>query len=68
MVNDKPIIKTFLHWFRKNGDVLPRHLTRQLLQLESMKQFCLEFPTCEGCPFREEYKGCMFRGKIPREW
>lgn len=68
MVNNKPIIRAFLYWYKKYGDTLPRYMTRQLLQIESLKQFCLEFPTCEDCPFQEEYKGCMFRDKTPREW
>lgn len=62
------IIKTFLHWFRIHCDEYPRHITRVLLQLETLKDFCNGFPTCEGCPFRKKYKGCMFRDKTPREW
>ena len=33
-----------------------------------IKSLCNTQPTCGGCPFREEYKGCMFRGRSPREW
>ena len=62
------IIKKFLHWYRLHYDELPRYLTRQLLQLESIKEFCKTFPTCDGCPFKEEHIGCAFRGKTPREW
>lgn len=62
------IIQKFIKWFEKHSDELPRHIARQLLQLNAIKDFCNYFPTCEGCPFKEEYQGCLFRGKIPREW
>jgi len=62
------IIGKFADWFIDNSQSKPRHIMRGMLQLNSVKQFCESFPTCEGCPFREEYKGCMFRGKTPREW
>lgn len=68
MVNGSPIINAFINWFKHNNNQIPRHTGRQLLQLNNLKQFCLNFPTCEGCPFKEKYKGCMFRGKSPREW
>ena len=31
-------------------------------------EMCKTHPTCDECPFLEKYKGCYFRGKIPREW
>lgn len=70
MVNGSPIINAFINWFKnehKNTHI-PRYMTNQLLQLNNLKQFCLHFPTCDGCPFREKHKGCMFRSKTPREW
>lgn len=37
--------------------------------IELMKEWCIEeHPTCEGCPFNKKYYGCLFRGKIPKEW
>lgn len=30
--------------------------------------FCNEYRTCENCIFEKKYKGCLFRGKTPREW
>lgn len=33
-----------------------------------LRDMCRKHPTCEGCCFREEHKGCYFRGKTPREW
>lgn len=62
------IIGKFADWFIDNSQSEPRHIMRGMLQLNSVKQFCKSFPTCEGCPFREEHEGCMFRGKTPREW
>lgn len=34
----------------------------------TIMEICDSHPTCEGCIFREEYKGCYFRGKTPKEW
>ena len=68
MVNDKPIIKSIVHWLKKHYNELPRYLTRQLSQIEGLKEFCKSFPTCDGCPFWEKHIGCKFRGKTPREW
>ena len=31
-------------------------------------EICDSHPTCEGCCFRKEHKGCYFRNKTPREW
>ena len=31
-------------------------------------EICDSHPTCEGCIFQEQYKGCYFRGKTPKEW
>lgn len=62
------MIERFVKWFEKHIDEIPRYLSRQLLQLNSIKEFCNLFPTCSGCPFEEEYKGCIFRNKTPREW
>lgn len=31
-------------------------------------EICDSHPTCEGCIFQEQYKGCYFRGKSPKEW
>lgn len=39
-----------------------------LYAVVKLKSYCREHPTCEGCEFKEKYKGCMFRGKTPREW
>lgn len=36
--------------------------------LNVLKAFCKSFPTCEGCPFREDHIGCQFKEKTPREW
>lgn len=32
-----------------------------------LKSLCLSFPTCSGCPEVRKHKGCIFRGKTPRE-
>lgn len=29
----------------------------------TIMEICDSHPTCEGCIFREKYKGCYFRGK-----
>lgn len=34
----------------------------------TIMEICDSHPTCEGCIFKEEYKGCYFRGKSPKEW
>lgn len=34
----------------------------------TIMEICDSHPTCEGCIFREKYKGCYFRGKSPKEW
>ena len=34
----------------------------------TIMEICDSHPTCEGCIFREERKGCYFRGKTPKEW
>lgn len=34
----------------------------------AVQQLCKDHPTCEGCGFMIEHKGCYFRGKTPREW
>lgn len=36
--------------------------------LWTIKNLCNEYKTCDGCPFRKEHVGCMFRDKTPREW
>ena len=64
----KSIIDVFCKWYDSYTEEIPRHLTRQILQLNAVKDFCVEFPTCEGCPFYKKYVGCIFRGKTPREW
>jgi hypothetical protein len=66
----KSIINTFNQWFDKHDCSinLPRYITRQMLQLNGVKEFCLSFPTCEGCPFKEKHIGCLFKNKTPREW
>ena len=69
--NKNTIINKYLHWLHeedKKGNTMPRFITRQMLQLYGVREFCKSFPTCEGCPFREEHTGCAFRGKTPREW
>ena len=34
----------------------------------TIMEICDSHPTCEGCIFQEQYKGCYFRGKTPKEW
>ena len=68
MVNQKSIIKIYIQWMKKHGNEMPRFITRQMLQLNGVREFCRSFPTCEGYPFCQEHIGCMFRNKIPREW
>lgn len=34
----------------------------------TIMEICDSHPTCEGCIFQEQYKGCYFRGKSPKEW
>lgn len=34
----------------------------------TIMEICDSHPTCEGCIFRLEHKGCYFRGKSPKEW
>lgn len=57
-------IKPMMHG-RRNGRTNATEILDDLCRIKSM---CNIQRTCEGCPFREEYKGCMFRGKSPREW
>ena len=48
---------------------MSRDMSRQLLQLNYIKDMCNKFPTCNGCPLNEKYIGCLFRqGKTPKEW
>lgn len=65
---EKSIIKTYIQWMKNHGEEMPRFITRQMLQLNGVREFCKSFPTCEKCPFCKEHIGCMFRNKIPREW
>ena len=34
----------------------------------TIMEICDSHPTCEGCIFQEQYKGCYFIGKTPKEW
>ena len=34
----------------------------------TIMEICDSHPTCEGCIFQEQYKGCYFRRKTPKEW
>lgn len=34
----------------------------------TIMEICDSHPTYEGCIFQEQYKGCYFRGKSPKEW
>lgn len=34
----------------------------------TIKRYCDQHPTCEGCFKNKEHIGCEFRGKSPREW
>ena len=44
------VIERFVKWINSNNNI-PRYMTRVILQLNNLKEFCVEFPTCEGCPF-----------------
>lgn len=50
---------------RRNGRTSATEILDNLCRIKSM---CNTQPNCGGCPFREEDKGCIFRGKSPREW
>lgn len=50
-----------------SDDIIIKYV-KAIDSIETLKQFCESFPTCEGCPFKKEHIGCMFRGKTPREW
>ena len=39
-----------------------------LMSVLTLKLECTSHPTCDGCKFKEEHIGCLFRGKTPREW
>lgn len=36
--------------------------------MATIKRYCGQHPTCEGCFKNKEHIGCEFRGKSPREW
>ena len=65
------IIDTWLEFMkprmygRGNGRTYAKAILDDLCRIRS---FCNEYSTCDGCPFFKKHKGCIFRGKSPREW
>lgn len=63
------IIKNVETYVFHNQFDMPRDMSRQLLQLNYIKDMCNKFPICNGCPLNKEHIGCLFRqGKTPKEW
>lgn len=63
------IIKKIETYVFHNQFDMSRDMSRQLLQLNYIKDMCNKFPTCNDCPLNKEYIGCLFRqGKTPKEW
>ena len=63
------IIKKIETYVFHNQFDMSRDMSRQLLQLNYIKNMCNKFPTCNGCPLNKAYIGCLFRqGKTPKEW
>ena len=36
--------------------------------LNTLKKYCEDHPTCDGCIFNKKHIGCRFRGLTPREY
>ena len=72
IITDGPLIKRMQMWLMDRSGTISRYKEQRTYlaecQLNAIKRFCLDFPTCDGCPFQKEHIGCMFRGKTPREW
>ena len=63
------IIKNIETYVFRNQFDMSRDMSRQLLQLNYIKDLCNKFPTCNSCTLNEIYLGCLFRqGKTPKEW
>lgn len=63
------IIKSIETYVLHNQFDMSRDMSRQLLQLNYIKDLCDKFPACDGCPLNKKYIGCLFRqGKTPKEW
>ena len=39
-----------------------------LQSILNIKEYCEQYPTCEGCRYCKKHTGCTFRAKTPREW
>lgn len=63
------IIKTIETYTFHNQFDMSRDMSRQLLQLNYIKDLCNKFKTCDSCPVYKGHIGCLFRqGKTPKEW
>ena len=63
------IIKNIETYVFHNQFDMSRDMSRQLLQLNYIKDMCNKFSTCNSCPLNKKHIGCLFRqGNTPREW
>ena len=45
-----------------------KKLVEVMNAINTLYNWCEDHPTCDGCDFRKEKIGCVFRGKSPREY